>query len=117
MKTIAFMLVSLFCVTNLSAQNNLVFWIVNDTDIDLYGVYVSASVDDDWGEDILPDTFDSGTTVKVTIPIDRNTMCVQDIKITDHHGEGVVFSEIDFCELSTLTFYVGHDGHIYYRTE
>jgi hypothetical protein len=118
-KTITLMLVSLFFVTALSAQNyQLKFSIVNATGIDLYGVYVSESVDDTWGDDVIPgDLFNDGTTVEVTIPIDNDTMCVHDIKVTDYDEEGVVFPEIDFCEVSVLTFFMGSDGGVYYRTE
>lgn len=114
-----FILVSLVFVSTLSAQNyQLEFSVVNMTGIDLYGVYVSESVNDSWGDDIIPgDLFNDGTTVEVTVPVEYDTMCVHDIKVTDSEGEGVVFSGIDFCEVSVLTFFIGSDGEVYYRTE
>jgi hypothetical protein len=118
-KTLSLMLLSLFFFTALSAQNyQLKFSVVNATGIDLYGVYVSESEDNSWGDDVIPsDLFDDGTTVEVTIPIEFDTMCIHDIKVTDSDGEAVVFPEIDFCEVSVLTFFIGSDGEVYYRTE
>lgn len=113
------MFVSLFFVTALSAQyGELKFAIVNNSGIDLYGVFLSESLDDNWGEDIIPgDVFDNESIVEVAIPINDETLCVYDIKITDHVGEGVIFPEIDFCEVSMITFFVGDDGEVYYKTE
>jgi hypothetical protein len=104
---------------SLFAQNlQLHFDIVNATGIDLYGVYVSESAVDEWGDDIIPyATFDDGTTVTVSIPVDDETLCVYDIKVTDTEDNSVVFPEIDFCDVNILTFFAGSDGGIYYRTE
>ena len=121
MKTKAFTLMLLaFCLTSMvSAQDNeLKFFIVNQTGIDLYGVFVSETVKENWGEDIIPgDLFDDGSTVEVTIPIAYETMCDHDIQVTDYTGEARIFPEIDFCELTILTLFTGSDGEIYYKTE
>jgi hypothetical protein len=118
-KTLALLFLGWSYVIPLFAQNlQLHFDIVNDTGLDLYGVYVSESAVNEWGDDIIPyDTFSNGSTVTVSIPVDDETLCVYDIKVTDTEDNSVVFSEIDFCDVSALTFFAGSDGEIYYRTK
>jgi len=118
-KTFLLMLVSLFFVSNFTAQNlQLKFDVVNATGLDLKGVFVSETASENWGNDIIPgDIFTNGATVEVTIPVTENTKCLHDIMITDATDEGRVFPEIDFCEVSKLTFFAGSDGEVYYRTE
>lgn len=107
-------------LTNLIAQRDyLTFYIENQTGADLYGLYVSASDDGDWGEDLLPeDYFEDGDNIKVTIPIFKNTICDHDILVTygdDEEGE-IIFEEIDFCSLRKLIFYM-KGKKIYYDIE
>lgn len=118
-KSLLCFFITCLVITSSFAQDYVLkFEITNDTGIDLFGVYVTPSAVDNWGEDIIPgDTFDADTTVTVTIPVNSETLCVYDIKVTDYADEGVVFSEIDFCELSKLVFYQGTDGQIYYSKQ
>ncbi|WP_452224762.1 hypothetical protein [Lacinutrix chionoecetis] len=121
MKTKTFILtfVSLFFLTGMFAQDlHLKFKIVNNSGVTLNGVYVSETVKEEWGEDIIPENyFPNNSTVEVSIPITDKTLCIYDIKITDRDDEGRVFPEIDFCEVSMITFFTGEDGDVYYKTE
>jgi len=109
-----------FGLSNLFAQREyLTFYIENQTGADLYGLYVTASDDGEWGEDLLPeDYFQDGDNIKVTIPIFKNTICDHDILVTygDNEEGEIIFEEIDFCSLRKLIFYM-KGKKIYYEVE
>ena len=70
---------------------------VADSKIHGRGVFAS--------EDILPDDiFEAGTTLTVTIPINKQTICEQDIKITfsENDDNPLIFENIDFCTLDKM---------------
>ncbi|HLW31771.1 MAG TPA: hypothetical protein VKX40_05890 [Aequorivita sp.] len=117
--TIAFFFVSVFFAAPVVAQGyQLKFKIINNTGDDLFGVFVSDTETDDWGEDIIPyDIFESGTMVNVTIPINDQTLCEYDIRIEENSDDSVVFEGLDFCDLSVLTLTKGRNGVIYYTVE
>ncbi len=48
------MFVALMISSSLKAQTILDFTLVNNTGEDLYGVYVSETVNESWGSDIIP---------------------------------------------------------------
>ncbi len=48
------MFVALMISSSLKAQTFLDFTLVNNTGEDLYGVYVSETVNESWGSDIIP---------------------------------------------------------------
>lgn len=88
-----------------SQKDQLTFYIENKTNIDLYAIYITGIDDDSWGEDILPDDiFEAGTTVTVTIPINQQTVCEQDIKISfsENDDNPLIFENIDFCSLDKM---------------
>lgn len=108
----------LLSVSTFFAQEYVLkFDIQNSTMLDLYGVYVTASDVDHWGSDIIPgDMFVSGSTVEVTIPVENNTICEHDIKVTDTENNNAVFENINFCTLEKLTFFI-EEGAIHYTVE
>lgn len=92
-------------VAGYSQKNQLTFYIENKTSTDLYGIYVTGIDNDSWGEDILPDdVFEAGTTLTITIPINKETVCEQDIKITfsEDDDNPLIFENIDFCTLDKM---------------
>jgi hypothetical protein len=102
-----------------SQKRNLTFFIENQTGLDFYGLYVTASDDGEWGEDLLPDHyFENGDNIKVTIPIFKNTICDHDILVTygESEEDQIIFEEIDFCSLRKLVFY-RKGRKIYYEVE
>ncbi len=104
---IKFILFSLlFSVSAAFAQKDyLTFYIENNTTTDFYGIYVTSNDSDSWGEDILPDdVFEAGTTLTVTVPINKSTLCEQDIQITfsENDKNPLVFENIDFCSLDKM---------------
>lgn len=95
----------LFSISAFSQNDYLTFYIENKTSTDLYGIYVTGIDNDSWGEDILPDDiFEAGTTLTVTIPISKQTICEQDIKITfsENDDNPLIFENIDFCTLDKM---------------
>ncbi|MFM7091218.1 MAG: hypothetical protein ACKOZZ_10475 [Bacteroidota bacterium] len=105
MKSIIFFTSILFSISAFSQKDQLTFYIENKTATDLYGIYVTGIDNDSWGEDILPDDiFEAGTTLTVTIPINKQTICEQDIKITfsENDDNPLIFENIDFCTLDKM---------------
>jgi hypothetical protein len=105
MKCIIFFTSILFSISAFSQKDQLTFYIENKTATDLYGIYVTGIDNDSWGEDILPDDiFEAGTTLTVTIPINKQTICEQDIKITfsENDDNPLIFENIDFCTLDKM---------------
>ncbi|NBU35674.1 MAG: hypothetical protein EBS35_03750 [Bacteroidetes bacterium] len=95
----------LFSVSAFAQKDYLTFYIENKTTTDLYGIYVTGTDNDSWGEDILPDEiFEAGTILTVTIPINKATVCEQDIKITfsEDDKNPLIFENIDFCTLDKM---------------
>lgn len=95
----------LFSTSAFSQNDYLTFYIENKTSTDLHGIYVTGIDNDSWGEDILPDDiFEAGTTLTVTIPISKQTICEQDIKITfsENDDNPLIFENIDFCTLDKM---------------
>jgi hypothetical protein len=92
-------------VSAFAQKDYLTFYIENNTNTDLYGIYVTGNDSDSWGEDILPDdVFEAGTTLTVTIPINKSTICEQDIQITfsENDKNPLIFENIDFCTLDKM---------------
>ena len=105
MKIKFFLLSLLFSISAFSQKDYLTFYIENNTTTDLYGIYVTGTDSDSWGEDILPDDiFEAGTTLTVTIPINKSTICEQDIQITfsEDDKNPLIFENIDFCTLDKM---------------
>lgn len=105
MKIKFFLLSLLFSVSAFAQKDYLTFYIENNTTTDFYGIYVTSNDSDSWGEDILPDdVFEAGTTLTVTIPINKSTLCEQDIQITfsENDKNPLVFENIDFCSLDKM---------------
>ena len=105
MKFNVLLLSLLFSISAFSQNDYLTFYIENNTKTDLYGIYVTGTDSDSWGEDILPDDiFEAGTTLTVTIPINKSTICEQDIQITfsENDENPLVFENIDFCTLDKM---------------
>lgn len=100
-------------------RNKLTFYIENQTGADLYGLYVSASDENSWGEDLLPyEYFEDEDIIKVSVPIYNDTICDHDVLVTygeDEDGE-IIFEEIDLCSIRKLIFYERR-GEIYYEIE
>ena len=102
---LAFFFMTICFTTSIVAQNfELNFEIVNKTGIDLSGVYVTDTDLNNWGEDLNPnDKFENNATLNITIPIDDQTMCEYDIRITDDADNAIEFTTMDFCKLETHT--------------
>ncbi len=101
------------------AQNyELNFDIVNHTGLNLYGVYVTDTNQNNWGDDIIPyDRFKDNAKVAVSIPIDDYTLCAYDVRIADDNQNAIEFTNVDFCELHTLTILMDDNCHLYYAVE
>ena len=103
------------------AQTVLDFKLVNNTGEDFYGVYLTETTTDNWGEDILPqDIVEDGAVVSVTFEyVDDETLCIWDLRLThdESEEEWIYIEEIDLCEVSVLTLYIDEDGDYAFITE
>ena len=103
------------------AQTVLDFKLVNNTGEDFYGVYLTETTTDNWGEDILPqDIVEDGAVVSVTFEyIDDETLCIWDLRLTHDESEEdwIYIEEIDLCEVSVLTLYIDEDGDYAFKVE
>jgi hypothetical protein len=100
-------------------KNQLTFYIENRTSTDLYGIFVSGINEDLWGEDILPeDIFEAGSTLTITIPITKESICEQDIKLTfsEDDDNPLIFKNIDFCSLDKMIL-TQKNNKIYYELQ
>lgn len=71
------------------AQTVLDFKLVNNTGYTFYGVYLTDTDTEDWGEDILPEAMvEDGDTIDITFDyIDDETICTWDLKLTEDASE------------------------------
>ena len=86
----------------------LEFDIINKTGVDLYGVFVTASEDESWGEDLLPlDLFTDGSKVTVHIDEDYGDTCDFDIKVTtdSNQTETILFENANLCAIISITLH------------
>jgi hypothetical protein len=99
--------VAILCILGIfsfSANSQaLYFYVKNNTGITLNSVHVSPAEQDQWGNDIYPYLFESGTEIKVTIPETYGETCMFDMRITDQAGTAVDFMNFDACKLYRLT--------------
>jgi hypothetical protein len=100
------MFVALMASSSLKAQTILDFTLVNNTGEDLYGVYVSETVNESWGKDIIPtDIFKTGFQVEVKFNDEGEATCNWDIKLTKDAAEenSVLIEDVNLCGITKLT--------------
>ena len=77
------------------------FTLVNQTGVDVYSLYVSQTVNDDWGDDILgEDVLPAGNRVDVTF--EGHSDCMWDMLVTDGDDGELVFEGINLCQASVV---------------
>jgi len=81
------------------------FTLRNRSDVDISYVYVSASAQDDWGDDVLgEDILPAGDSVDITFDRFDGETCNYDIKVVGSGGELGYLYKVDLCRISTVTF-------------
>lgn len=122
MKKLLLVLVVLFAAmisNSLKAQTILDFKLINNTGEDLYGMYVSETVNESWGNDIIPsDIFKNGHEVEVKFTDEGEATCEWDIKLTKDAEEknAVTIENVNLCGITTLTL-TKKDGKYIYKAE
>ncbi len=117
-KIILIAALSLFSVVA-KAQSAMDFTFVNQTGEILWGLYVSETMNLEWGEDLLPsEVIGDGEEVKITFS-PSSTECEWDIKLNkDLSGEKfVTVSDVNLCSIMRLIIYKTRSGGYEYRTE
>lgn len=75
----------------------------NSADVDIQEVYVSASGEDTWGEDILDtDVLAAGKSADVSFN-DNSDTCIYDLRAVAEDGRELDARQINFCEVSDYT--------------
>lgn len=105
--------------------------IENQTGARLFSIHVCKSWDEShepdpehwqefvWSEDLIPSRFfEDDQTEQIIIPVDSKTPCSWDIMIkeTENDTTPIIFTNVDFCFLKKLVFFV-KNGSIFYKVE
>jgi hypothetical protein len=97
-----------FTAQQSSAADRRDFTLINaSSSVTIYHVYVSASDDNDWGDDILDvDVVFPGDSVDVVFSrFDGEAgNCLYDIKVVGDSGEEGFLWAVDLCSTTTVTF-------------
>lgn len=81
------------------------FTINNETGVEIYNVYTSPASANDWQEDVMgTDTLASGDSVEITFSPSEDAE-LWDLKVTDSEGNGIVWTQLNLMEISTLTLH------------
>jgi hypothetical protein len=79
------------------------FNINNNSDYVLAHAYVSATVDPDWGEDILGrEVLNPGEVWQVGFDRGDLNTCVWDVKVVTQEGYEVKYPEVDLCTVTDV---------------
>lgn len=79
------------------------FVLVNKTGYEVMQVFVSPTSVADWEEDVLgDDTLANNARVRINFARDTDS-CRYDIKLVDEDGDEAVWTDINLCEVSTVT--------------
>lgn len=103
---------------NASAQN-LDFKLVNKTGMTFFAVYVGASTDEEWGDDLLPDdVLADGESVDIEFTRGKVETCKWDIMVTkDKDGKKfTTVMGVNLCNVSEVTLKI-QNGKIVYSTK
>ncbi len=105
--------------------------IENQTGAKLYSIHVCKTWNADnepdetdwkdfmWSEDLIPSRyFEDDQAEQIIIPVDNKTPCGWDIMVkeTENDPTPIIFTNVDFCFLKKLVFFVKNDK-IFYKTE
>ena len=78
------------------------FTLVNETGVDIYGVYVSPSGNDEWGDDIMEeDVLEDGQSVEITFTTEESAQ-YWDLMVEDYEGNTITWTDIDLLTISKL---------------
>ncbi|MBZ4420983.1 hypothetical protein [Myxococcus sp. RHSTA-1-4] len=99
----AAMLAGMLAAGGVMAQAVKNFTLDNKIGVTLARVYISPTLDNDWGQDVLGrDVLRHGEYAPIVFsPL--NQLCVYDIKVEDISSNELVWSGIDLCEVSVVT--------------
>lgn len=83
------------------------FKLVNKTGVDIYGVYISPSASDDWGDDVKDvEVLKDGMVLTVTFA--SQDVALWDIRVVDEDGTALDWTEFNLMEISVIT--LNQDG-------
>ncbi len=94
----------LACFVFVSAAYSLTVDVTNNTDVDIYYLYVSPSSSGDWEEDVLGDEIlEAGTTVTVTLS--GYDECYWDFLAVFDDEDEVTLTEVNICDSDVVFGY------------
>jgi len=82
--------------------------IMNGTDFEIRGMYMSANDDANWGENLLDeDTLEPGEGMKITVSGAPKDL---DLAVVDDEGQKLEFRGLDFSDFESLTLFSDGTG-------
>ena len=95
-------LLLVFVMASCAIAGPLDFKLVNNTGVDIYGVYISPSNSDDWGDDVKDvKVLKDGQTLTVTFA--SQSAALWDIMVADEDGTTLEWTEFNLMEISVVT--------------
>lgn len=84
------------------------FTLVNQTGVDVYGLFISESANQDWEEDVLGQDIllDGG---RVNISFSGRNACLWDVMVTDSVGDSLEWSGINLCEATVVVLHCNEE--------
>ncbi|MCF8243016.1 MAG: hypothetical protein K9J16_16690 [Melioribacteraceae bacterium] len=107
-KLILFVVCSMIFGGIISAQEHK-FQLLNQTEFDVYEIYISPAEDEVWGEDIL-DSLILSYKDTIDITIDLADECKWDLMILDELGNEFIWEDIPICEIKKLLLYLDDEN-------
>ncbi|MEG2746248.1 MAG: hypothetical protein RR934_03185 [Gordonibacter sp.] len=96
-----------------AASSNLTqnFTLVNNTGVEVYGVFVSPVSTDNWEEDVMGrETLPSGSSVDITFHGDSSEQ-YWDLMVTDAEDVQLIFEKLDLFSISEVTISIDASGN------
>jgi hypothetical protein len=94
----------------LLSRHNLVagdqdFTLVNKTGVEIHNLHVSASDENDWGEDVLgKDTLGDGESVKISFH-PKEEAAKWDLRVADKEGNAITWEDLNLLKISKVTLH------------
>jgi hypothetical protein len=89
------------------------FMLSNETGVTIAKAYVSPTLAEDWGSDVLGRGVMRDGEYSPIVFSPRNDLCVYDIRVESIAGDALMWTGINLCSVSVVTlFYNSNSGEV-----